>query len=145
MDLYGGGGLVSNMPDLMRFFKAMFDGRLFDNPQTLQAMRTSIIPDHDGPMYPAVPSDNKSDLHKIQYCLGIYASEYRGYTIFQHGGFWGTLGGYLPAIDLAFGVAVTEQKSLVERKELLQEFLDVVIEYSNLKKHHIHNTCRDNR
>src|SRR5205807_7846965 len=36
-DLYGGGGQVSTTADLSRFFKALFQGRVFDHPETLAA------------------------------------------------------------------------------------------------------------
>jgi D-alanyl-D-alanine carboxypeptidase len=37
-DLYGGGGLVGSMTDLTGFLTALFDGALFDDPQSLQTM-----------------------------------------------------------------------------------------------------------
>ena len=39
-DLYGGGGLVSTVGDVTRFFRALFDGRVFADPTTLDAMTT---------------------------------------------------------------------------------------------------------
>jgi D-alanyl-D-alanine carboxypeptidase len=37
-DLYGGGGLVGSMTDLTGFLTALFDGKVFDDPQTLQTL-----------------------------------------------------------------------------------------------------------
>jgi D-alanyl-D-alanine carboxypeptidase len=122
LDLYGGGGLVANMPDLARFFRALFDGEVFDYPATLAEMKTTIIPSRGG------PANQSTDQGSSQYCLGISASDYRDFTIFGHGGFWGTLGAYIPALDLALGMAVTQQKSRDQRKELLEALLDVVID-----------------
>ncbi len=42
-DLFGGGGLVSTVGDLSRFFRALFAGRVFSRPSTLDAM-TTIAP-----------------------------------------------------------------------------------------------------
>jgi len=122
LDLYGGGGLVANMPDLARFYRSLLTGEIYDNPATLAKMKTTIIPDRGG------PAVQKADNGSAQYCLGISASDYRNFTIFGHGGFWGTLGAYIPALDLALGLAVTQQESRDQRKELLEALLDVVID-----------------
>lgn len=122
LDLYGGGGLVANMPDLARFYRALLTGEVFDSPVTLAEMKTTIIPDRGG------PAAQKADNGSSQYCLGISASDYRGLTVFGHGGFWGTLGAYIPSLDLALGMAVTQQQSRDQRKELLEALLDVVID-----------------
>ena len=122
LDLYGGGGLVANMPDLAQFYRALFDGSVFDSPDTLAEMKTTIIPDRGG------PAVQKSDNGSSQYCLGISASNYRDFTTFGHGGFWGTLGAYIPALDLAVGMAVTQQQSRDQRKKLFEALLDVVID-----------------
>ena len=122
MDLYGGGGLVANMPDLARFFEALFEGGVFEKPQSLATMLSSSIPDYGGPM------SFETSHGFYQYCHGVYSSEYRNYTIFQHGGFWGTLGAYLPALDLSLGMAVTQQKTVEQRQKLLEALLEVVIE-----------------
>ena len=42
-DLFGGGGLVSTVGDLSRFFQALFAGQVFAHPSTLDAM-TTIAP-----------------------------------------------------------------------------------------------------
>ncbi len=36
-DLYGGGGLVTSTADMVRFFSALFGGRVFAKPETLEA------------------------------------------------------------------------------------------------------------
>jgi len=113
---------VANMPDLARFFRALFDGGVFDYPATLAEMKTTIIPSRGG------PANQSNDQGSSQYCLGISANDYRDFTTFGHGGFWGTLGAYIPALDLALGMAVTQQKSRDQRKELLEALLDVVID-----------------
>ncbi|HEU4386284.1 MAG TPA: serine hydrolase domain-containing protein [Blastocatellia bacterium] len=38
-DLYGGGGIVSSVEDLARFFRGLFTGRVFRKPETLQLMQ----------------------------------------------------------------------------------------------------------
>ncbi|WP_165776862.1 serine hydrolase domain-containing protein [Paremcibacter congregatus] len=121
MDLYGGGGLVATMPDLARFFQALFKGKVFDKNTSLAEMKTTILPEHGGIFY------NKSGYGNYQYCMGLYASHYRGYTIYQHGGFWNTIGAYIPALDVSFAVAVTQQHANEKRKKLVEDMLDAVI------------------
>jgi len=122
LDLYGGGGLVANMPDLAKFFAALFRGEVFDRASTLTTMLTSVIPHYGG------PNTGKPGYGEHQYCLGVYATEYRGYTMFQHGGFWGTRGVYVPALDLALAMAVTQQQSRQQQVQLFKSILDVIID-----------------
>jgi len=121
-DLYGGGGLVANMEDLSTFFAALFNGRIYSNSETLTTMLTSVIPDKGGPMSVTIYG------REHQYCLGIYASQYKGYTVFEHGGFWGTVGGYVPAFDLSFGVAVNQNIPKGTHRDLFEKLLSIIIE-----------------
>jgi len=38
VDLYGGGGLVSTLPEMARFYRALLQGEVFDKPSTLATM-----------------------------------------------------------------------------------------------------------
>ncbi len=122
-DLYGGGGLVASMPDMAKLYRALFDGQLFNKPQTLQIMLTSLLPSHGGFF-------NKDDSAKRVYGLGIITYQYRSHTIFVHNGWWGTSGAYIPDLDLAISFAVTEQDKAKELKIIRETILDVIIEHS---------------
>lgn len=103
MDLYGGGGLVSTLDDLTRLFRALFDGRIFANPETL---RTFVAP--------TIAAGRVEGIHAkrgapIGYGLGIAVESVDGMTVYQHGGYWGTIISYVPQLDLTVAVAITEQ------------------------------------
>lgn len=90
-DLYGGGGLVSTLDDVGRFFRAIFRGEVFHDPATLAAGLT-LVTAKAGEGYteearPALFSPDKAGPHA---CLGL-------------GGYFGTLVVYCPAIDVTIG------------------------------------------
>lgn len=122
LDLYGGGGLVASVPDLAAFFKAMFEGKIYDDPSTLALMKTTVIPDQGGPGM--VGQTAKS---VVMYAMGLFASSYEGHTIFEHGGYWGTDGGYIPGLDTAFAFGITQSETWTVRYPLVHSLMDVVI------------------
>jgi D-alanyl-D-alanine carboxypeptidase len=93
MDLYGGGGLVSNLPDLARYHRAAASGALFDAPAIAAAMTT--------------PSE-QSLAAGSGYAMGLFTREFAGETCYEHSGFWGTLAVYCPQSDLTVTAAVTD-------------------------------------
>lgn len=99
MDLYGGGGLVMSARDLAVFFAALFEGRIFDKPETLDAMLWQ------GP-------HQRGD----HYRLGIFVSQADGRTFYWHSGFWGTVALYAPDVGVAVaGVTVNQDGFLAVR------------------------------
>lgn len=86
MDYFGGGGLLSTTKDLSRFFLALFHGKVFKNPGTLELMLQPVA-------YASTPM--------MDYRIGIYRIEINGLEAFAHAGFWGTQVVYLPSLDLA--------------------------------------------
>ncbi|MFN4086902.1 MAG: serine hydrolase domain-containing protein [Spirosomataceae bacterium] len=85
MDYFGGGGIVSNTSELIGFFQALFQGKLFDSPATLESMLE--------PVTYATES-------KLDYRLGIFKVQVNGMDAYSHSGFWGTQVVYIPKIDL---------------------------------------------
>ena len=71
-DLYGGGGLVSTVDDLARFYRALFHGRVFKLASTLRVML--------GRPNPRSPDD---------LGMGIFSNQFGGRTCWGHSGFWG--------------------------------------------------------
>ncbi len=49
-DLHGGGGLVATMPDLAAFHRAVFTGGVFEKPETLDAMLSTVMAERGGPI-----------------------------------------------------------------------------------------------
>ncbi|MBL4893320.1 MAG: beta-lactamase family protein [Emcibacter sp.] len=125
-DLYGGGGLVANMPDVAGFYSALLGNKIFENPRTLAVMLTSLIPDYGGPF--TQPGSGS------QYSMGIVVKEYRGFTMFEHGGFWGIYGFYIPALKLSVGMAITEQTAFGKMADLREALLDVLIDTKEIKQ-----------
>ncbi|MEM7687568.1 MAG: alpha/beta fold hydrolase [Pseudomonadota bacterium] len=85
-DLYGGGGLVSTHEDLSAFYRALFEGNVFDNDETLTLMLeiadTNRQPSGDG------------------YGLGIVRATIDGVVCWGHAGFFGSSTFHCPDADL---------------------------------------------
>lgn len=92
MDLYGGGGLLMSARDLATLTAALFEGRIFDRPETLREMLWQ------GPHRGAE-----------QYRLGIFVRRVNGREFYWHGGFWGTLVYYAPDTRMAVSAVTTHQ------------------------------------
>jgi len=90
-DLYGGGGLVSTVGDLTRFYRGLFDGRVFSDDATLDAMLTVSKPGE-----------------RAGAALGIFASEIAGEACWGHPGYWGTEAYYCPRHALAFAIETNQ-------------------------------------
>jgi D-alanyl-D-alanine carboxypeptidase len=103
IDLYGGGGLVATMGDLTRFMRALFTGQVFTKPATLDTMLTTI------PGAAAGPGEPGAKTIPGIYRMGVFVVEEDGLTVYSHSGYWGTLAGYAPSLDVAFAVVVTQR------------------------------------
>lgn len=99
-DLYGGGGLVSTVGDLARFYRALFTGGVFARPETIDLMLSTI--DGAEPLPEGGPAG---------YRMGIWVTDIEGHTAYMHTGFFGTLAIYVPDLDLALAVAVNQNQS----------------------------------
>ncbi|MGE0556489.1 MAG: serine hydrolase domain-containing protein [Gemmatimonadales bacterium] len=91
IDLYGGGGLMSNLEDLARFYRALLRGSVFSNRATLDSMLV---------MSPQSLREGGG------YGMGIGRATYDDVLCFGHGGFWGTAARHCPALDLTVTAAV---------------------------------------
>lgn len=91
-DLYGGGGLVMSPRDLAHFFKALFEGKVFEQPRTLGVMLGEG--QHKG-------ADT--------YRFGIFVRHTPHGDIYWHSGFWGTWAGYSPETGIAAVAMTTDQ------------------------------------
>ncbi|ADJ45339.1 beta-lactamase class C [Amycolatopsis mediterranei S699] len=87
-DLYGGGGLVSSVADLTRFYRALLDGRVLSRA----ALRTMLT------LVPAADGDGAG--------MGIFPRRIEGMTCWWHNGFWGSAVLYCPQRRLAVAVTV---------------------------------------
>lgn len=85
-DLYGGGGLVSSVEDLARFYRALLNGQVFNDEATLRTMLT-------------VPPANTESAGGA-YAMGINRRSIGGTVCWGHTGFWGTSAYHCPESDL---------------------------------------------
>lgn len=86
LDLYGGGGLVSSVEDLARFYRALLRGQVFRHASTLQIMLTVPPTNEDSPGGP--------------YAMGIARRNIAGNICWGHTGFWGTSAYHCPEADV---------------------------------------------
>lgn len=77
-DLYGGGGLVSDAPDLGRFMRLLLQGKVLHREATLATMTGGGTP---------------------TYRLGLMAADLAGHLAFGHQGFWNTFAFHVPGLD----------------------------------------------
>lgn len=92
VDLYGGGGLVASPRDVARFYSLLFGGQIYNQPETLDLMLSADdLPDGS------------------PYRHAVFVKDYKGLTVYEHGGFWGTLVLYDPETKVAIAGATLKQ------------------------------------
>ena len=109
-DLYGGGGLVSTVDDLARFYRALLHGQVFEKRATLRAMLGKPNP------------RRIADLG-----MGIFSNRIGGRggeDCWAHSGFWGTTVIHCPASDLTVALTV-DQADNFDRPS--QQFLATIL------------------
>ncbi len=106
-DLFGGGGLVATLGDVSTFFRALFDGRVFRDRATLDAM-VDVTPESLAVMAHG-------------YGMGMARVEYADMACYGHGGFWGILVRYCPEADVLVAGAVTSTSGRTMLEEAVAE------------------------
>jgi len=85
---FGGGGLVSTAADLDVFMRALFEGRVFTRPKTLDALlRVS---------------------RHANYALGLFRDREVDRRAWNHTGFFGSFMYFVPSLDLSFAGSVNQ-------------------------------------
>lgn len=100
LDLYGGGGLLTDAADLAWFMRKVFLGDVFQQPGTLTAM---------------------TERGTLPYRLGLMRVEMAGRLAWGHTGFWNTFAFHVPDLDLTIAGAVLNHDG--ERGQVLAEAL----------------------
>jgi D-alanyl-D-alanine carboxypeptidase len=95
IDLFGGGGLVSDVRDLCTFWRELFAGQVFDRATTLQRMCTRV-PGTD------MPGD---------VGLGIFTRELASGPVWFHTGFWGSIVLHQPSTATTVAAATNQAAS----------------------------------
>jgi D-alanyl-D-alanine carboxypeptidase len=124
-DLYGGGGLVSTVGDLARFYRALFEGRVFEQLGTGQIMLM--------PVYDALPLPGASEgaLPPGAYRMGIWEVRVGDFETYRHSGFFGTLATYVQDLDLIVTVATNQNQDGGALDRLARESIRLVAEASS--------------
>ena len=121
-DLYGGGGIVSTVGDLARFYRAIFTGGVFADPATADIMLTTV----DGAQ--ALPDASPRALPPGAYRMGIWVVEIEGLTTYRHTGFFGTLATYVPELDLVVTAATNQNQDDGALTDIALEAIKLVAE-----------------
>jgi D-alanyl-D-alanine carboxypeptidase len=110
VDLYGGGGLVMSAKDLAILTAALFEGRLFERPGTLQAMLWQ------GP-------------HRggDAYRLGIFVGQANGRDYYWHSGYWGSVAYYVPDTGIAVAGVTSNQDAYRRLVNVVQRAAGVAV------------------
>jgi D-alanyl-D-alanine carboxypeptidase len=112
-DLYGGGGLVSTVDDLARFYRALLDGKVFEKSATLRTMLGKPNP------------RRVADLG-----MGIFSNRVGGRSgedCWAHSGFWGTTVIDCPASNVTLALTVNQAEGFdVPSQQLLATILRLV-------------------
>ena len=119
-DLYGGGGIVSTVGDLARFWRGLFSARIYEDPGTLETMLTTI----EGAR--ALDDAAARALPPGAYRMGVWSVEVEGLETYRHSGFWGTLATYVPELDLVVTVTVNQNRCGTVMDDLVREAIRVV-------------------
>jgi D-alanyl-D-alanine carboxypeptidase len=93
-DLYGGGGLVSTVDDLARFYRGLFHGRVFKKATTLRLM---------------LGKPNPQSLDDLG--MGIFSNQFGGQNCWGHSGFWGITVVHCPRRDITLALTVNQGKN----------------------------------
>jgi len=121
-DLYGGGGVVSTVGDLARFWRGLFSTGVFERSDTLDTMLTTL----DGTR--ALADASPRALPPGAYRMGVWEVEVEGYATYRHTGFWGTLATYVPELDLVVTLTVNQNQCGTVMDDLARDAIRIVRE-----------------
>lgn len=105
-DLYGGGGLITDVRELALFTRQLIQGEVFKQPPTLMAM---------------------IGRGTTSYRLGLMVMECEGHLIYGHQGFWNTFAFHVPSLNLTVSGTVLNHDA-TNGKELACRLVTVVAE-----------------
>lgn len=105
-DLYGGGGIASNVEDMAHFYQSLFNYKIIKDKKVLQLMFTDVPPDLE-----------------INYCLGIRKIKVKNFSGYNHGGGLGTDVTYLPELNTSIAIAAVE----ADKRNIALQIRDLLI------------------
>ena len=120
-DLYGGGGIATTTKELAKFFYNLFQGKIIEDPSTLNKIFTNITP---------------ASGENTKYFLGLREGIFSDNKCYYHSGFWGTSVFYLPELETSIAVYILEKDDFQLIFEILEKMIDSLTKQSNIKKLH---------
>ena len=119
-DLYGGGGLCSTVGDMARFFRALFTGGVYLDPETTATMLTTVeVP-------PPAEDEKTSWLPPGAYKMGVWVTDVDGFKAYRHTGFWGSSATYVPDLDLVVTASVNQNQARPVLEGLVRDAVRLV-------------------
>jgi CubicO group peptidase (beta-lactamase class C family) len=113
-DLFGGGGLVSSVQDVSKFFTALFDSSIFEDESTLELML--------GNGEPCLKGSGGEPAH-----MSLYPRKVGSETCFGHSGFTGITALYCPSLQASITFTVPQSNTSSFREDdLLKELVDML-------------------
>jgi D-alanyl-D-alanine carboxypeptidase len=112
-DLYGGGGVVSTVGDLAKFYRALVRGEVFRDPRTLAVMMS---------VSPSERPIERLDTNAVHLIM-IGRHQCWGHT-----GFWGAIAAYCPSTDIAFAWTQNQNEGLKDGYRVMKEKLAAALE-----------------
>jgi D-alanyl-D-alanine carboxypeptidase len=110
LDLFGGGGIVANMPDLARWWTALFAGQVHPHlAQQLADPQPTAGP--DGVWWPG-----HDDVG-----LGIFRRHVAGHDLWSHGGYWGLQTLRIPTLGASVALVITHRSAEVPGPAVLAD------------------------
>lgn len=105
-DLYGGGGIASNVEEMALFFQYLFNGKIVKNSDVLALMTQDVPPEGD-----------------VNYCLGIRKISLGGIEEYNHGGGLGTDVVYVPSLNASIAIVAIDASQRPVAVELSKELV----------------------
>jgi D-alanyl-D-alanine carboxypeptidase len=117
LDLFGGGGIVANMPDLARWWTALFDGRVHPHVARMIATPRSTLA-VDGSVFPGGEA--------VGVC--IFRARHADVPVWSHGGFWGLTTSHIPSRHTSIALMTTGRgEGLPSPTELHRALVEAVL------------------
>lgn len=116
-DLYGGGGIAATANDVSLFTQLLFNGELFENPDTKDLLFETI---------------ETADSLDNGYFMGIAKMQLGKFTAYGHGGFWGTTMQFFPELNASVSIFLIERVERPKYKEILEK-VALLLEQEKLK------------
>jgi D-alanyl-D-alanine carboxypeptidase len=111
LDMFGGGGLLSNCADLAKFFHALFNHRVYRNESTLDTM---------------LVASSYYDTPAMDYRMGIFRIKINNREAFTHTGFFGTQVAYFPDLNLSIATNYSQRWPISGPAPVIPELLTVL-------------------